>query len=135
MTSQTTIYQKVMLPASPEVVYAMLTDPEKLSQITGLAVDGQVEPGGCMTVGDRVAVHFLELEPGKFIACELTADGWPEGAPPSRMEIGLMAIGRGTDLRLQHTGLPPELREPVDRAWYDLCWNPLFELLRSRPLY
>ncbi|MDW5564177.1 MAG: SRPBCC domain-containing protein [Methanomassiliicoccus sp.] len=130
------IYQKVMLPAPPEVIYDMLTDPVRLSEMTGLAVEGKAEAGGRMIVGDgRIIFRFLELERGRWISQEWTTSDWPGGVLPSKVEIGLRAIGQGTDLRLSHTGVPLALRDGINQLWYDAYWNPMFELLRSRALY
>lgn len=130
------IYHKVMLPAPPETVYDILTNAERLAETTGLAVEGAGVPGGYMTIGSgRISIRFQELERGRWISMEWTTSEWPLGAPPSRVEMGLRAIGQGTDLRLSQTGVPAEIMDIIDQIWYDAFWNPMFEALRSRPLY
>ncbi len=137
MTSETvTIRQKLMLPAPPEVIFDLLTDPALYSELTGAPAVGGREVGGTMTArGGRVIMRHLELERGKWIAQEWSTDDWPAGLPPSRLEIGMMAIGQGTDVRMMQSGVPKEMESRLEQEWYEFCWDPMFERLRSRALY
>lgn len=137
MTIETvTICQKIMLPASPEVIFDLLVDPVQHSKLTGEPATGSREVGGTMVVRNgRITVRHVELERGKWIMQEWSNDEWPAGLPPSRLEIGMMAIGKGTDLRMMQSGVPKELESKIEREWYELYWDPMFEHLRSRALY
>lgn len=131
-----TIHQKAMLPASPEVIFDLLVDPDLIADLTGEPASGSREVGGTMiSRGGRIIVRHLELERGKRIVQEWSTDDWPSGVPPSRLEIGMRAFGQGTDLRLVQTGVPPELADRIEQGWYELYWDPIFENQRSRALY
>lgn len=137
MNPQTvTIRQKTMLPAPPEVIFDLLVDPARHSELTGAPVTGTGEVGGTMVARNgRITVHHLELERGRWIVQEWSTDEWPSGLPPSRLEIGMRAVGQGTDLRMVQSGVPAEMENALEQEWYELYWNPLYELLRSRALY
>jgi activator of HSP90 ATPase len=131
-----TIRQKIMLPAAPGVVHDILTDPARLSEITGQAADGKAGVGRRMTAGDgRIFILFLELDGNRSMVQEWSTSKWPAGVPPSRVEITMRPIGQGTDLRLVQSGVPAEMLDEIEREWYDIFWNPIFEHLRSRALY
>ena len=137
MTSETvTIRQKLMMPAPPEAVFDLLVDPELHSELTGEPATGSGEVGGTMIARNgRVIIRHVELERGRWIMQEWSTDDWPAGVQPSRLEIGMMAIGKGTDLRMMHSGVPKEMESRTEREWYEFCWDPMFERLRSRALY
>lgn len=130
------ICQKTMLPAPPEVIFDLLVDPSHHSTFTGApATGGRVVGSTMISRNGRIIVRHLELERGRWIVQEWSTDDWPEGMPPSRVEIAMRGIGQGTDLRLQQTGVPVGLRDKIEQVWYELYWDPLFEHLRSRALY
>ncbi len=121
-----------MLPASPETVYDMLTDPVRHAQFTRSPASGSSLLGGILTThGGYILAQNLELERGKHIVQEWSTTEWPEGLPPSRLEIKLHAIGRGTDLSMVQTGVPAADVERYAQGWYEYYWNPLFEYLRE----
>jgi uncharacterized protein YndB with AHSA1/START domain len=131
-----TIHQKVMIPAHPDVVYDMLMDPVLQTKFTGYAVEGSNVVGGTMTAGSgHIRIRNLELERGRLIVQEWSTRNWPDGFPPSRLEIIIRPIGQGTEIRVVHSELPCAMAESIDHAWYDHYWNPLFEHLHNRALY
>ena len=133
MTLQTgEIRLKVMLPASPEIVYDMLMDPVKHAQFTNAPASGSSEVGGAfIAIDGYVRSRNIELEKGKRIVQEWSTTEWPDNLPPSRLEIMLRPIGQGTDLFMMQTGVPEADIEKYAQSWYDLCWDPLFEFLRE----
>ena len=95
----------------PHVLFALLTDPEKILRWMG--TEGQIElrPGGLYLVnvtGARFARgSFREVVPVHRLAYSFGWDG-NEVVPPgsSLVEIDLIEQPDGTLLRLTHTGLP-----------------------------
>jgi hypothetical protein len=89
-----------------------------------------------MTAGSgHIRIRNLELERGRLIVQEWSTRNWPDGFPPSRLEIIMRPIGQGTDMGVVHSELPCAMAESIDHAWYDHYWNPLFEHLHKRALF
>ncbi|MBI0583874.1 MAG: SRPBCC domain-containing protein [Methanomassiliicoccus sp.] len=130
------IHMKIMLPAPPEVVYDMLMDPKRQTEFTGFLAEGSPEIGGRMSAGNgHITILNLELERGARIVQEWSTRTWPEGVPPSQLEISMRAIGQGTDLRMVQTGIPAEMKDDIEQGWFDHYWNPMFEHLHKKALY
>ena len=110
------ISREVRIDAPAETVFAFLTDPEKYARWKGRRAELDPRPGGIFRVefGPGKGVvrgTFVEVVPHRRVVFSW---GW-EGSvvvPPgaSLVAIELVADGKGTILRLVHTGLPvPEL--------------------------
>ena len=99
------------VPAPPAVVFAFLTDPEKILRWMGTEANVEPHPGGLYLVnvtGARFARgSFREVVPVHRLAYSFGWDG-SEVVPPgsSLVEIDLLEQPDGTLLRLTHTGLP-----------------------------
>jgi len=100
------------VPAPPAVVFALLTDPEKILRWMGTEAQVEPQPGGLYLVnvtGARCARGaFREVVPVHRLAYSFGWDG-SEAVPPgsSLVEIDLIEQPPdGTLLRLTHTGLP-----------------------------
>ena len=129
------IRQKVMIPATPEQVYEAFMDPVKHAAFTGSEASGSSKVGGEFSAwGGYITAKNLELEKDKKIVQEWTTSEWPEGAPPSRLEITLKSVPEGTELTMVHSKVPAEQADDYDQGWYDSYWNPMvkyFEGLRG----
>ncbi len=105
------VHREVQIEAPPAVVFAFLTDPDKILRWMG--TDATVEPhvDGLYLVnvtGANIAQgRFTEVIPVHRLAYTF---GWKERAdiPPgsSLIEIDLLERDGGTLLRLIHSGLP-----------------------------
>jgi uncharacterized protein YndB with AHSA1/START domain len=99
------------VPAPPAVVFAFLTDPEKILRWMGTEANVEPHPGGLYLVnvtGARFARgSFREVVPVHRLAYSFGWDG-SEVVPPgsSLVEIDLLERPDGTLLCLTHTGLP-----------------------------
>jgi uncharacterized protein YndB with AHSA1/START domain len=99
------------VPAPPAVLFALLTDPEKIVRWMGTEANVEPQPGGLYLVnvtGARFARgSFREVVPVHRLAYSFGWDG-SEVVPPgsSLVEIDLVEQPDGTLLRLTHTGLP-----------------------------
>ena len=121
-----TIRQKVIINAIPEEVYDALMDPKKHAAFTGDEASGSSEVGGeFIAWGGYITAKNIELERGKRIVQEWSTSEWPEGYPPSRLEIGLKANPEGTELVMMHSQVPEEQADDYDQGWHEHYWNRL----------
>jgi uncharacterized protein YndB with AHSA1/START domain len=95
--------------ASPADVWSAWTEPERIARWLGAAVrGGPVAAGASFELvwgegpADRVEVLVRELRPPERLEW-----GWTiAGEPPTVLRVELVAAGDGTDLVLDHRGLP-----------------------------
>lgn len=121
----------VYIQASPQAIYeAWLSSPGH-SQMTG--------GGASITskIGDEFEawngyIHGknLELEPGKRIVQSWRTVEFKADEPDSRLEIILEPVGEGTQLTLQHSGLPPHGGQ-YEQGWVDNYFEPMKEYFAS----
>jgi len=121
-----TITQTVMVKASPLEVYDALVDSKKHAEVTGSPATISARVGGKFSTWDGyIFGKNLELEPGKKITQEWTTTEWPEGYPPSRLEITLTRKTAGTELKMVHSNVPAEQRDEYEGGWRSFYWDPL----------
>ena len=75
---------------------------------------------------------YLELEKGKKILQEWTTTEWPEGYPPSLLELTLKAKGKKTELTMVHSKVPQDQVEYYAEGWKEFYWEPLKKYLARR---
>ncbi len=120
------IKQKVTLDASPLEVYEAYTDPKKHAAFTGQDVKGAARVGGKLTAGDDyITAKYLELEKGKKVLQEWTTSEWPEGYPPSILELTMKAKGKKTELTMVHSKVPADQVDYYADGWKEWYWEPL----------
>jgi len=131
-----TIRQKVLIPAAPTEVYDALMDPKKHSAFTGSEAGGSSEIGGTFTAWDGyIAARNLELVRGEKIVQEWTTTEWPEGYPPSLLEIRPSKVEGGTELELVQSRVPVDQTDDYERGWHEHYWGPMREhFLKGRKL-
>ncbi len=124
------IRQTVVLDASPLEVYEAYVNPKKHSAFTGQSVTGAPRVGGKVTAGDGYIMgKYLELEKGKRVLEEWTTTEWPEGYPPSLLELKVKAKGKKTELTMVHSKVPADQVEYYAEGWKDFYWEPLKKYL------
>lgn len=123
-----TITQKVIIPASPEEVYDAFIDPKKHTAFTGAEAICDPRIGGEFTAWDGyITGKNLELEKGKRIVQEWSTTEWPEGYPPSRLELTFVKVKDGTELTMVHSKVPKEQVDEYKQGWIDNYWDLLKE--------
>lgn len=134
MSIQTrTIKQKVLIPATPDEVYDALMDPKQHTDFTGAEAKGSAKVGGTFSAWDGyITAKNLELERGKKIVQEWKTTEWPDGYPPSRLEITLKPIPDGTELFLVQSKVPEEQADDYDEGWLDNYWDPMLAYFEER---
>jgi activator of HSP90 ATPase len=127
------ITQKTLIPATPKEVYDAYVDAEKQSEYTGSAATSDTRVGGEFTAWEGyITGKYLELEPGKKIVQEWTSSDFPEGAVPSRFEITLKEAKGGTELTMNHSGVPDEIADDIGQGWKDYYWEPMKKYFKNR---
>lgn len=123
-----TIEQKAIIPASPIRVFHALMDLKEHAEFTGEEAEGSGELGGVFRAyGGYITAKNIELEEGKRIVQEWSTSEWPEGYPPSRLEIHLAKHNGGTELHMIHSNVPEEQADDYAEGWQDHYWNKLQE--------
>jgi len=111
----------------------MLMDSKKHAELTGSPARMSSKVGGKFTAWDGYILgKNLELVEGKKIIQEWSTTEWPEGYPPSRLEITLSKKGKGTTLKMLHSKVPAEQRDDYAQGWLDYYWNPLKSHFREK---
>jgi uncharacterized protein YndB with AHSA1/START domain len=133
MSETRTIEQTVFIPAPPREVYAALLDPEKHAEFTGVEATGDPVVGGEFTAhGGYISGRILELVEGEKIVESWSTTEWPEGAPPSRLELTFRAKDGGTELTMVHSKVPAHQAESYRGGWITYYWEPLQRYFESR---
>jgi len=123
-----TIKQVVLIDAKPEEVYEAYVNPKKHAAFTGQSAAGAPKVGEKFSAGDGyISAKHLKLEKGKRILQEWTTTEWPEGYPPSLLELKLKAKGKKTELTMVHSKVPEEQVDYYAEGWKEFYWKPLKE--------
>jgi activator of HSP90 ATPase len=132
MVKTETIRQKVLIPATLTEVYEAFVDAKKHSKFTGSKATCDPKVGRQFTAwGGYISGKNLELEGGKRIVQEWLTTEWPEGQPPSRLELNFKKAEGGTELSMVHSGVPAEQAADVAQGWIDFYWDPLKEYFKK----
>jgi len=127
-----TLRQKVTLRAKPIEVYEAFVDAKKHSAFTGSKAMGEGKVGSKFTAWDGyIFGKFLELEEGKRIVQEWVTSDWPEGYPPSYLELTLRETKGGTEVSMVHSDVPAEQAEDLREGWNDYYWKPLRDYFKK----
>jgi uncharacterized protein YndB with AHSA1/START domain len=111
---------EIRIEASPETVFALLTDPAQMKIWLAEIVEVDARPGGVFFIsgpsGLTIEGTYLEVVP--YTKVTFTWGG-VEGLEPgqSTVEFLLEPDGSGTLIRLRHYGLPSSTVEPHRRGW------------------
>jgi activator of HSP90 ATPase len=121
-----TIRQRVVIPASPERVYAALTSARLHAAFTGAKATGIARVGCQFTAWDEyISGRHLVLEKNRRIVQAWETSEWPQDYPPSKLEIRLRAVPRGTELTMVHSGVPVSQAAGYRSGWVEYYWKPL----------
>jgi uncharacterized protein YndB with AHSA1/START domain len=129
----TTINQKVIIPkVSPKQVYEAYVDPKKHSEFTESEATGKPVVGGKFTAWDGyISGKFLELEDGKRVVQEWASTDFPEGYPPSKLELTFREVPKGTEIAMVHSSVPKDQKEETAEGWTEFYWEPLKQYFKK----
>ena len=126
LMTTTTIEQKQHFNAKPVQVYDAYVNPKKHGEFTGASATGKAEAGEEFTAYDGyISGKHIELVAGRKIVDEWKTTEWPEGYPPSRLELALAVEGDGTELTMIHSEVPAGQAESYRQGWTDYYWEPM----------
>ncbi|MFL6128075.1 MAG: SRPBCC domain-containing protein [Mycobacteriales bacterium] len=107
--------------ASPEELWAAWTEPDRIARWLGATVrGGPVEPGASFRlVWAEGADNQAELVVRELKRPELLEWEWTiAGEPPTVLRVDFVAAGGGTDLVLDHRGLPLGQYAALAAGWH-----------------
>ncbi|MEX2255276.1 MAG: SRPBCC domain-containing protein [Acidimicrobiia bacterium] len=121
----TTIEQVVRIAATPKMVWAFWTEPERLAEWWGIEAVAVAEPGGMFRVvmegGPVMLGAFTELDPPRRLVFTF---GWEQNAPgeplapgSTRVEVTLTPEGDDTILVLRHFEMPSTHAADHESGW------------------
>jgi activator of HSP90 ATPase len=127
-----TIKQEAVVPASPDEVFEAFVNAENHSAFTGSKATGDPKVGSKFTAWDGyISGKNLELDKGKRIVQEWMTTDWPQGYPPSRLELTFKKVKEGTQILMVHSGVPADQSDDIRQGWIDFYWNPLKEYFKK----
>lgn len=110
------------LPASPDSVWAFLTDTSKITAWYG--ADGRIEPragGAVWLMGGHIQGVVTQWKPGRKLAYtwNVFAPGETEsGYPESYLTFEIQPDGPVTQLTLTHMPIPPQFSPQTKLGWH-----------------
>lgn len=128
------IRQKVLLSASPTVVFEYLTDSKKHAAFTGGSAKMSAKVGASVSAFSGFATgKNIEIIPNQKIVQTWHASilGWPEDQN-STLTITLQKVGKKTELVMVHENVPAFLKSMIANGWKEYYWNPLKEYLENQ---
>ena len=117
------VEQQIRIAAPPETIFAYFTDPEKMMQWKGVALELDPQPGGIYYAnmnGQNIARgEYIEVTPFTRVVFSWGWEGANHPMPPgsTQVEVTLTPDGDQTIVRLRHEGIPPELADTHAEGW------------------
>lgn len=123
------ITKEVTIDASPEQVYAVLTDAAQFSSMSGGApAEIDPAPGGAFSCfGGMITGRNVECSPGEVLVQAWRAKTWPAGTY-SIVCFRLGREGNATKVTMDHAGFPEDQGEHLDKGWDANYWEPMSKL-------
>ena len=123
-----TIKHKVRFKIPPEMIYDLLADSRKRTEVTGRkAVMSNKVGGKFSTDAGQVTGVNVDLVPGRRLVQAWRRRDFPEGIY-SMAAITLNPIpSGGTELVLTHRGVPKHLLDQIEDYWRLGYWAPMKE--------
>jgi uncharacterized protein YndB with AHSA1/START domain len=127
------ISQSVIINAPPEKAYHAYLNAKTHEAFTGESASSDARVGGKMTAWDGyISGRYLELVEGKRIVQEWKTSEWPEGYPPSLLELTFKPASKSrTRLLMIHSKVPLEQVKEYEKGWLESYWRPLQEYFRK----
>src|SRR5262245_61239921 len=120
-----TLALSAIVATTPADLYAAWLDSDRHSAMTGGRAQVDAKVGGLYSAWDGyIEGAILDLQPGLRIVQSWRAADFPRGAPPSRLEITLLAVAAGTRFTLAHTGIPDGQGSKYEAGWEKFYLSP-----------
>ena len=117
------LVREITIDASPETIWAFLTEPDKHTQWMGTSAELDPRPGGVYRVlvagQNGSAGQYVEVQPFEKVVFTFGWDQEGHGIPPgsTTVEITLHPEGEKTRVRLVHRGLPDDAIGDHGHGW------------------
>ena len=117
----------VTIAATPDEVFAALTDAKSIAQWSGQKGKVASKIGGAFELFDGwVKGKVLEFKPGKSLIYTWLPGDWPEFQEESVVKYTFTATGKGTKIVLQHSNFPNETeKKNHKKGWKEFVFDPL----------
>ena len=127
-----TIKQTLLFNASAGDLYEYLTNPKKLSKITGSKATNSMKEGGKFSAwDDYIFGENIQLVPGKRIVQKWACADFPEGSF-SKVTYELKKKSeKQTELVFTQTEVPDDLYEDLSIGWNEFYWQPIKDYLED----
>ncbi len=126
-----TLTQTYDFTATPEQVFAALTDPTAVGAWSGAAAVTSARAGGRLELwGGSVTGENLSVERPHRLVQSWHYDGWNE---PSTVTFALTETESGTTLALTQEQLPADQYDEFAQGWIDNYYQPIAEYLADQP--
>jgi uncharacterized protein YndB with AHSA1/START domain len=128
---------EIWIDASPETVFALLTDPVQMQTWFAELVEADPRPGGIFRISEPTTGASIEGTYQEVVANRKVVFTWGgvEGVKVggSTVEFLLEPMGKGTMLRLHHYGLPDSAVESHRHGWGQSGLGKLKDAAEGRP--
>ena len=127
-----TIKQTISFNASTNDIYEYLTNPKKLTKITGAKATNDLKVGGKFTAwDDYIFGTNVELVPGKKIKQKWSCQDFPE-KHFTDISIELKKkTEKQTELVFTQENVPDEFYEDINQGWNDFYWEPIKDYIED----
>lgn len=127
-----TIKQTITFNASVNDIYEYLTNPRKLSKITGAKASNSMKVGGKFSAwDDYIRGTNVELVPGKKIVQKWTCDDFPEGHFSEVVFELKKKTDKQTELVFTQTNIPDDFYEDLNEGWNEFYWQPIKDYIEE----
>ena len=121
----THIHQEQTIAASPDDVFAALTQSAEFSAMTGAPAEIDPAPGGEFSLfGGAIGGRNIECVPGRRLVQAWRVSGWDDGVY-SIVRFELLPQDTRTKVVLDHAGFPDGTGVHLDAGWHPNYWEPL----------
>lgn len=125
------IHQDLTFDATPDQVYAAYMSPAQRAKYTEGEAEISADEGGAFSChGGQIVGRNIELIPGQRIVQAWRVSGWPEGLYTT-VHFELSASEGGTQLVMDHYGVPDEFEEHIAGGWHARYWDPMRKFLAA----
>ena len=109
------ITQTYVMNASPEKVFAALTDPDIIKTWSGAPAEMDAKAGTKFSMfGGHIVGSNLEVIPGRKLVQSWASSDWDK---PSTVTFTLRPSAEGTTVDLQHDGVPDSALASISDGW------------------
>lgn len=123
-----TIQVSCILPVLPGALYQDWLSSKGHSLFTGSVAKVDSSIGGKFSSWEGyIWGENLELDPGKRILQSWSTSNFPDGDPPSLLEILLEEADGGTKITLNHSNIPSGQGKDYEQGWQENYFSPMHD--------